>query len=298
MKVVFLPDSPGENPRYLFPALDKAFPTALFVFPATADEAAAELRDADVAMGQLRPDTLAKSGGAPRLKLLQSPQAAPPAGFYYDELARHPCRVSNMRGTFNDQLPLHVVTMMLTLNRNFHIYRDQQAARVYQQVPDNAPLDSSSTAVIVGVGAAGMEVARLCKQVFGMRVVGVDSGRAQAGEWLDSLHGQEELDDVLGQGDVVVVTVPHTPETHGLFNVSKFDLMKSHALFINIVRTTYTLLVVSFHAAVRATRLKVMTYELFARLCAGAWRHSCPRGPGRGPARWQAWRRWTRRLRD
>eukprot|EP01046_Picozoa_sp_COSAG06_P059750 COSAG06_NODE_12468_length_1377_cov_0.914710_2_plen_303_part_00 len=235
LKFVFLPDSPGEDPKYLFPSLREAFPSATFVFPATADEAAEELRDADAAMGQLRPAVLAASGGAPRLKLLQSPQAAPPAGFYFEELTRHPCRVSNMRGTFNDQLPLHVLTMMLTLNRNFHIYRDQQAARVYQQVPDHAALDSSSTAVVVGVGAAGTEIARLCKQVFGMRVVGVDSGRASASEWVDSLHGQEELDAVLGQGDVVVVTIPHTPEIEQLFDASKFELMRSDALFINIV---------------------------------------------------------------
>lgn len=235
MKVVFLPDSPGENPRYLFPTLREAFPTAAFVFPTTANEAATELRDADAAMGQLRPEVLAASGGAPRLKLLQSPQAAPPPGFYYDELTRHPCRVSNMRGTFNDQLPLHVLTMMLTLNRNFHIYRDQQAARVYQQVPDNAALDSSSTVVVVGVGAAGREVARLCKQVFGTRVIGIDSGRAHLGDWLDSLHDQEELDSVLGQADVVVVTIPHTPETDRLFDANKFKLMRPHALFINIV---------------------------------------------------------------
>ena len=50
-----------------------------------------------------------------------------------------------------------------------------------------------------------------------------------------SLHGQEELDAVLGQGDVVVVTIPHTPETEQLFDASKFELMRSDALFINIV---------------------------------------------------------------
>jgi lactate dehydrogenase-like 2-hydroxyacid dehydrogenase len=76
-----------------------------------------------------------------------------------------------MRGTFDDQLPLHVLTMILTLNRNFHLYRDQQTAHVYGQLPDNATLDSSSTVVVVGVGAAGMEVARLCKQVFVSHVI-------------------------------------------------------------------------------------------------------------------------------
>ena len=236
LKVVFLPDSPGEDPRYLFPSLTDAFPSASFVFPATAEEAAAELRDAHAAMGQLPPDMLEASGGAPQLRLLQSPQAAPPAGYYYEALARHQCSISNMRGTFNDQLPLHILTMLLTLNRNFHLYRDQQREHVYQQVPDNAPLDEKSTALVVGVGAAGMEAARLCKQVFGMRVVGVDSGRASSSEWLDSLHMSDELDALLGEADAVIVTIPHTPETEGLFDASKFAQMKPNTLFINIVR--------------------------------------------------------------
>ena len=56
-----------------------------------------------------------------------------------------------------------------TLNRNFHVYRDQQKQHIYQQVPDNAPLDEKSTAVVVGVGAAGMEAARLCKRGLGVQ---------------------------------------------------------------------------------------------------------------------------------
>ena len=47
----------------LVQALREAFPAASFVFPATAEEAAAELRDADAAMGQLRPALLAAVGG-------------------------------------------------------------------------------------------------------------------------------------------------------------------------------------------------------------------------------------------
>ena len=75
-----------------------------------------------------------------------------------------------------------------------------------------------------------------------------DDGGAPLG-WHDRGRGGD-LGAAENAGDVVVVTVPHTPETHGLFDVSKFNLMKSHALFINIVRTTYTL-ASSFHPAVR-----------------------------------------------
>jgi lactate dehydrogenase-like 2-hydroxyacid dehydrogenase len=226
LKVVFLPDSPGIPPTYLFPGLAEAFPAATFAFPETQQAAAVELADADAAMGQLTPATLAAAGGAPRLRLLQSPQAAPPKGFYYEALARHPCAVSNMRGVFSDQLPLHVLAMVLSINRNFYGYRDQQRAHVFEQLADNPPLDATATAVVVGVGAAGLEVARLLKQVFGMRVLGVDSGRAQPSEWLDELVGQAELDATLALGEVVVVTVPHTPETEGLFDAAKFARMR------------------------------------------------------------------------
>ena len=51
-----------------------------------------------------------------------------------------------------------------------------------------------------------------------------------------SLHKPEELDGLLGQADFVILTVPHTPETEGFFNASKFAKMKRSGYFINIGR--------------------------------------------------------------
>jgi phosphoglycerate dehydrogenase-like enzyme len=34
----------------------------------------------------------------------------------------------------------------------------------------------------------------------------------------------------------VVLTVPHTPDTEGMFDASKFELMKSSAVLINVGR--------------------------------------------------------------
>jgi phosphoglycerate dehydrogenase-like enzyme len=50
------------------------------------------------------------------------------------------------------------------------------------------------------------------------------------------LHRASALDAQLPRADFVIVTIPHTPETEGLFDASKFALMKRSAYFINIGR--------------------------------------------------------------
>jgi phosphoglycerate dehydrogenase-like enzyme len=46
----------------------------------------------------------------------------------------------------------------------------------------------------------------------------------------------DQLDSQLPKADFVVLTIPHTPATEGLFDSSKFALMKNSAIFINIGR--------------------------------------------------------------
>ena len=46
----------------------------------------------------------------------------------------------------------------------------------------------------------------------------------------------DELDALLPQADFVILTVPHTPETEGFMNRTRFQEMKKTAFFINIGR--------------------------------------------------------------
>jgi phosphoglycerate dehydrogenase-like enzyme len=50
------------------------------------------------------------------------------------------------------------------------------------------------------------------------------------------MFGPDQLDTQLPNADFVVLTIPHTPATEGLFDSSKFTLMKNSAMFINIGR--------------------------------------------------------------
>lgn len=153
------------------------FPELALCAPRTFEEAAKELKDATCAWGRLSPELLAAADNCPRLRWLHNPRSAPPTGYYFQELVAHPVAVTNARGMYNDQLPVHVMTLLLTLNRHMHHYRDQQLQQIYRPLGSSVPNISltGATVLLVGVGESGVETARLCSTALGMRVIGVDA---------------------------------------------------------------------------------------------------------------------------
>jgi phosphoglycerate dehydrogenase-like enzyme len=200
------------------------------------DEAAARaaIGRADCAFGTLPADWL---GQATRLRWLQAPQAAPPAGYYYPALVAHPVVVTNFREIYNDHIGAHIMAFVLAFARDLSRYLPQQARREWKP----APLDTGivhlpeATALIVGVGGIGAEAARLAA-AFGMKVLGVDARRRDAPHGVAELHGSDALDALLPRADFVILTVPHTPATEGFMNRARFQKMKRTAFFINIGR--------------------------------------------------------------
>ena len=75
----------------------------------------------------------------------------------------------------------------------------------------------------------------LCAE-FGMTVIAVDPRVDKPPPGVSELHRPEALNDLLPRGDFVIVTVPETPRTQGLFGINQFQRMKSSAFFINIGR--------------------------------------------------------------
>jgi hypothetical protein len=84
-KFVLLPPQ-SDRPRDWATRLAEIVPVVRVVVAEDAETAAREIVDAEAAFGWLGGDLLLK---ARKLRWLQSPQAAPPAGYYYPELIAH-----------------------------------------------------------------------------------------------------------------------------------------------------------------------------------------------------------------
>ncbi len=231
-KFVFLPPQNQRN-REWAERFAAALPEYVVAVPEDEREAAQALTDADAAFGWVPPELLPV---ARQLRWLQNPNVGPHVGYYYPALIEHPVVVCNPRGVFDDHIGQHIMMFVLALARGLPDYLAAQQNRQWNPDARTTPyVDlASSTALIAGVGGIGHEAARLC-HAFGMRVIGVDPRWEHEAPYIEK-HGPDALDELLPNADFVIVAMPHTPQTEGMWNLARFGRMKPSAYFINIGR--------------------------------------------------------------
>lgn len=92
-----------------------------------------------------------------------------------------------------------------------------------------------STMLIVGLGGAGTEIARMA-HAMGMKVIATDPVNRNPPDFVSHVGMPDELPSLIGQADVVMIAAPLTPQTRGLFNAQMFARMKRDSIFVNWAR--------------------------------------------------------------
>lgn len=143
--------------------------------------------------------------------------------------------VTNARGVFSRPIAEYVVMMSLAIARRLRQLLELQRERTWQ--PLRGRELSELTVGIIGYGSIGMELAALLRP-FGTRIVATrrhpERGVGDAPHV--ELRGLDQLDEVLGESDIVVVAAPLTDETAGLIGAEQLALMREDAWLINIAR--------------------------------------------------------------
>src|SRR5215813_15554068 len=129
-------------------------------------DALTDIEDADAAYGTVPPALFAR---ARKLRWICAARAGLGGAWFYDALVQSDVVVTNMRGSYNEHLAGHAVAFLLAFARRFEHYLPQKR---WQRGPEMIDLPAQ-TALIVGVGGAGAEAAKLCA-ALGMHVLGVD----------------------------------------------------------------------------------------------------------------------------
>lgn len=88
---------------------------------------------------------------------------------------------------------------------------------------------------IVGFGGVGEALAKRAR-AFDMEVIAVRRRPQTSSAQGVSQWGTERFGEMLARADIVVVTLPQTPETTGLFGAEEFAHMKNSALLITVGR--------------------------------------------------------------
>lgn len=140
--------------------------------------------------------------------------------------------VSNSRGVCERPIAEWVLGVLLMFTKDLRRTIELQQARTWQH-RETEPLLGRKV-LVVGPGPVGRETVLLLRAA-GMDVFIVGRSARNDAE-LGVISGFNELDRLLGQVDDVVLTLPLTEETRGLFNSSRFRKMKSGARLVNVGR--------------------------------------------------------------
>lgn len=143
--------------------------------------------------------------------------------------------ITNCTGIHRIPIAEHVLASMLGFARASRAALASQASREWRSHGQLVFELSGKTILIVGLGAVGSHLARLC-QALGMRVLGIrkDVGHAVVGQI--ATHGIDDLPQLLPDADFVVSLLPLTSETENFFALPLFSQMKPSAYFINVGR--------------------------------------------------------------
>lgn len=135
----------------------------------------------------------------------------------------------------------HAMAMLLALARDLPRYMRQQEEETWRSRPLNAIELNTKTAVVIGMGGIGMQIA-IRAWAHGMKVVGVDPEDIPFAPYIEKVVKPDQLDEVLPEADVVFMAAPHTPLSHKMMGASQFELMKKGSRFIAVSRgRTYDL---------------------------------------------------------
>lgn len=216
-------------------ALRSEFATIEFVFT-SAEHVGEELPGAQVLLGWSRMDDILAS--ADDLAWVQNVGAGVER-VVTDEFRARKLILTNGSGIMAPNMAEHAIGLMLALVRRFpDLYRAQLDQRWKADVDTTSVTElGGQTVLLVGLGEIGRQIARRLT-AFDMTVIGVRRSAGDPSEHVAEVGSFADLPKMVGRVDHVISSVPHTPETVGMFDAELFERFRHGARFYNMGRGT------------------------------------------------------------
>lgn len=139
----------------------------------------------------------------------------------------------NARGVYSIPMAEFAVGGVLQLYKGSRFFQEGQRLHRWEKKRDLRELFGTRVCV-VGTGSVGTEVAKRFG-AFTDQVYGVDLFPAEKA-YFQEVFPLSELDGQLPLSDILVLTLPLTEQTRGMFDARRFALMKEDAVLVNIAR--------------------------------------------------------------
>ncbi len=195
-------------------------------------EALTYLEEAEVILGQ----SAALAKNAPRLRWLCTPSAGvnqfTPGCFANPEAV-----LTNSSGAYGVTIAEHVIMVTLEMLRRQPEYNEIVRRREWRRdLPVQSIRDSRIT--LMGTGDIGQETAIRLRAFSPACLTGVNRGGRNPGNLFDRIVPQEQLDTVLPETDILIISLPGTAETFHMLDACRLAMLPDGALIVNVGRGT------------------------------------------------------------
>lgn len=150
-----------------------------------------------------------------------------------DYVKEHGIMIDNARGVYSVPMAEFAIAGVLSLYKKLQFFRDKQNVCTWEKNRNLKELYGKNIC-IVGCGSIGTECAKRFN-AFGCTVLGVDIN-AKVDENFSKIYGIEDIEEILSESDIVIITLPLTNTTYHIFDKKRLANIKNGAVIVNISR--------------------------------------------------------------
>ncbi len=143
-------------------------------------------------------------------------------------------KLTSASGAFGGVISEHILAGVLSLYKNLCAYQAQLQRGLWQPLGSGDTLEGKR-ALIVGTGDIGTETAKKLK-CFGAHTVGICRTQHSLPAVFDEGYPVDSLDGQLPKADLVILALPGTEDTRGLFCAERIGNIKPGAVVVNVGR--------------------------------------------------------------
>lgn len=207
------------------------FPELSLQVATTPEAGRAAVPTADIVVGWGTPPGLLQN--APRLKWFHKLGAGVDDIVLSEQLPPDVLLTRTDGTVFAPRMAEYCIAYMLAFSQNVRRVLAQQQQRAWK--PFVTDMLAGKTVGVAGVGDIGQEIARKAA-ALDMHVIGWRRSPGDVQHVDDMYVGRHQFHTFLAAADFIVIVLPLTPETKGLFDAKAFTAMRQGAYVINVGR--------------------------------------------------------------
>ena len=143
--------------------------------------------------------------------------------------------LTNASGAFGLTLAEHAVMVTLMLLRHEVFFQENMRARKWHAPIEHGTIKDSRV-TLLGAGDIGQRIAERLRPFGPACITAVSRSGKTSATCFDAIYPQSELNKVLAETDILIMSLPGTPETTDVINKETLALLPNTAYIVNVGR--------------------------------------------------------------